>query len=228
MSKKRNKQYFKEKAIIRLKMEDYEIRDAIRNQGLVELEEPIHDGYNAEWVLRKDYARRDDAAVYQEALDACKGKVWSRTPEFRYKNSKTKKWEQYYPALHKINKEKYEALSPSAKKFFFECSDKKKYWKYGYTDKEYRCTLSYELVVLITKSYITHRKEHDNVLYQMDAENEKMLRIVTNGNPYPGSYHNKYWRRHENKKEKLKAEREVINVVKEYKHITKKKDLLDL
>jgi hypothetical protein len=226
--KKRNKYYYKEKAVIRLKKEGNEITDAIRNQSLIELEEPIHHGYHAEWILRADIARREDAHVYQEALDACKGKIWSKNPEFRFKNHKTKRWEISYPELKRINKAIYDALSASAKKFFFETHDSTKYWRYGYKDKEYRCTLSYELVVLKSKSYITHRREHDNILYQMDADNDKMLRVVTNGVPYPGSYYNKFYRKHENKKEKLKAEREIVEVVKTYKGITDKKELLDL
>lgn len=227
--KKRNKYFFKEKEIYRLKAKDAELNDAIRNQGWIELEKPVHNGYYAEWVLREDISRRDDVAVFQEALDACKEKIWSRNPEFKYKNRKTKKWEVAKPKLKTIHKEQYEKLSLSARKLFVESTKTAKYWRYGYTDKEYRCTLSYELVVYITKAYITHRREHDNVLYQMDAENEKMLYQAANGHPWTGgSSYPKWWRKHELKKEKLKEERKVIDVVKGYKGIKSKKDLLDL
>lgn len=229
--KKRNDKFFKEKKLIALRMKDAEISAAIRNQSLVELDEPIHHGYNAEWVLRDDILKRDDAHVFQEALDACKGKIWNRNPEFKFKNTKTKRWEKVNPKLHKLNKVKYEALSPSAKKFFYETTKSTKYWRIGYNDKEYCCTLSYELVVKITKNYITHRREHDNVLYQMDAENEKMMYAVAgNNNPWGGNgYGNpKWYRKFENTKEKLKAARELVEVKKIYPNITKKKDLLDL
>lgn len=226
--KKRNKYFFKEKEINRLKTKSSEINQAMRNQNLIELDEPIHNGYNAEWTLRADISRRDDAHVYQEALDACKGTVWSKRPDFRYKDYKTKRWMIRNPELKKLNKEKYEALSPSAKKFFFETTKTTKYWRYGYSDKEYHCTLSYELVVKISKHYITHRREHDSTLYKMDSEIDYMLNIVSNGNPYPGSTYSKFWRKHENKKEKLKAERRIVDVKKTYPNITKKKDLLDL
>jgi hypothetical protein len=231
--KKRNKYWIKEKQLIALKMKDREIHEAIGNQGWIELDKPQHDGYFAEWVLRDDIKRREDAQFFQEALDACKERIWSRTPEFRIKNRKTKKWEHVNPKLIDINKEKYESLSASAKKFFFESTDKihRRRWRIGFSDKWYSCTLSYELVVHVSKSFITHRREHNNILYQMDAENEKMMYQIagSNNNPWGWSDSSYRWSlRHENKKEKLKAERKLVETVKAYKGITKKRDLLDL
>lgn len=226
--KKRNKYFFKEKKIIRLQMEGREIMEAFYNQCWIELDEPIHNGYYAEWVLRDDIKRRDDAAVFQEALDICKEKIWSRTPEFRYKNRKTKKWEKINPTLRPINKEKYETLSPSAKKLFIEDTSPKRYWRYGYTDKSYRCTLSYELVVLITKAYITHRREHNEILYQMDAENDRMLYRAAEGHPWRNGGEPRWWRKHEYKKTKLAAEREIVKVKKVYRGVETKNDLLDI
>lgn len=218
--KKRNKQFWKEKKLIRLRMKDREISEAIRNQGWIELEEPIHNGYYAEWVLRDDILRRDDAAAYQEALDACKDKIWGRTPDFKFKNKKTKRWEQINPKLKDIKKEVYEKLSPTAKKLFVENTGKeRRYWRYGFSDKWYTCTLSYELVVKVTKAFITHRREHDGVLYQMDAENERMMyQVAGNNNPW-GSTDRSYraYLRYENKKEKLKADRELRDTVKRFK-----------
>lgn len=229
--KKRNKQFWKEKQLIRLRIKNYEIGKSIRNQSYVELEQPIHNGYIAEWVLRDDILKRDDAIYFQEALDACKQSVWGRTPDFKYKSKKTKQWVIVNPKTYSIKKEKFELLSPKAQKHFVEDTVKdKKNWRYGYCDKWYRCTLSYELVVKITKHYITHRKEHDNILYQMDAENEKhMYRIAGDDNPWgSNSYKNWFWRKHENTKEKLKSKRDIIEVSKAYLNITSKKDLLDL
>lgn len=222
MSRKmRNKHFWKEKKLIRLRMKDVEINKAIRNQGWVELEEPIHNGYYAEWVLREDILRRDDAAAYQEALDACKEKIWGRTPEFKFKNKKTKRWEQVNPKLKDIKKEVYEKLSPTAKKLFVENTGKeRRYWRYGFSDKWYTCTLSYELVVKVTKAFITHRREHDGILYQMDAENERMMYQVA-GNDKPWGSRNyrtdKFYNRVQNKKETLKADREIRETVKIFK-----------
>jgi len=215
--KKRNKYFFKEKEIIRLKMNADQIRNSIRNQGWIELEEPVHHGYNAEWTLRDDILRRDDSAAYKEALNASNDRIWSKNPDFKYKNRKTKRWEIIKPKLKKINKASYDNLSPTAKKFFYEDTSKeRKYWRYGYTDKSYICTLSYELVMKITKSFITHRKEHDGILYQMDAENDKMLYQAADGHPWSRSLYPKWHRKHENKKIKLKEEKELLESVKGY------------
>ncbi len=227
--KKRNKHYWKEKQLIRLKLEDAKNHEAIYNQGLIELDEPIPHGYNAEWVLRSDISRRDDAHVYQEALDACKGMIWSKTKDFKYKNWKTKKWFVKKPDLKKINKAKYDALSVSAQKFFYEDTSSKR--NYFHKDTYYGCNLSFELVVKITKSYITHRREHDGLLYQKEAEIKEAMYRVSNGHPWGGYGDNKWYRRHESKKIKLAEERRIVEVEKAYKNIGDWKDkneLLDI
>jgi len=211
--KKRNKYFLKEKAIIRLKMEDRKINEAVRNQGWVELEKPVHHGYYSEWVLRDDISRREDADVYQEALDACSKRIWSKTEEFKTKDYKTKKWVYHKPILKTLNKSEYEKLSESAKKHFVEDMTPKN-WRYGYNDKQYRCTLSYELVILKSKAYITHRMEHNGDLKRREAEIEKELNTLTDGHPW-GSYGDgKFWRKHEFKRLKLVAERELKNEIK--------------
>jgi hypothetical protein len=229
--KKRNKQFIQEKLLNKLKRKDEEINNDIRNQGWVELEKPIHHGFYIEYILRDDILRRDDAAAYQEALNVCMEKSWCKDDKFKHKDYKTKKWYDILPKLHNISKEKYEQLSPSAKKFFVEDTNKeRKYWRYGFSNKWYVCTLSYELVKFISKAYITHRREHDSVLYQMEAENEKLMyQVAGNDNPWGSNRgYGKWWRKHENKKEKLSSERELVEVKKSYQGIKSKKDLLDL
>jgi hypothetical protein len=208
-----NKYFLREKKIINLKLKDREISDAICNQGYIELEKPIPHGYDAEWVLREDILRREDAWAYQEALDACKASIWSKDKSFKAKNDKTKKWYVRKPDLKAINKETYEKLSPTAKKFFVEDSlYEKRYWRYGFNDKYYRCTLSYELVVKITQSFITHRREHDNILYQMESEIESHMLRLANGvtTRIWGSYRGlKYWKKEQYQKQKTNAKKEI-------------------
>lgn len=210
-NKHHNKYFLREKQIIRLKKQDREITEAIRNQGYIELEKPIPHGYDAEWVLREDILRREDAWAYQEALDVCKASIWSKDKSFKARDYKTKKWYVRQPELKAINKETYEKLSPTAKKFFVEdITTERRYWRYGFSDKYYRCTLSYELVVKISQSYITHRREHDNVLYRMDAEIEDQLYRVADGHPWGGyGGYGKFWHRQELKKEKTLAKKEI-------------------
>jgi hypothetical protein len=229
--KKRNTKFFKAKDVLKYKRIDNELHMAIINQGYIELDKPIHDGYYAEFLLRNDILNRKDSDAIQEALDICKERVWSKNIDFKYQDNKSKKWLILKPKLNSINKEKYETLSLSAKKYFYEDTyNVYKHWKYGFSDKFYRCTLSYELIISITKAYITHRREHNNVLYKMDAENEKMLYIASNYNPW-GSYKYKY-SKFENKKENkhlaLKAKREIMDIKKTYKSSNDRDKLIDL
>ena len=211
-----NKYFLREKQIIKLKLKDREISDAIRNQGYIELEKPIPHGFEAEWVLRDDILRREDSAAYLEALNVCKSNVWCKDKSFKFRDYKTKKWYVKQPNLKKINKETYENLSPTAKKFFVEdTSNDKKYWRHGFSDKYYFCTLSYELVVEITQSYITHRREHDSVLYQMNAENEDQLYRIADGHPWGGYSEGKFWHKMELKKEKTIAKKELRQQLRE-------------
>lgn len=208
--KKRNKYFLRAKELVRLKIEENKLREAKNNQGYIELEKPIPDGYVAEWKLREDITRRKDAHVYQEALDVCNRKVYSKKKDFKFKDWKTKKWYIRYPEMTPINKETYESLSASAKKMFYEDRSYSRYWRQGFSDVKYKCILTYELVMDIKVSYLTHRREHDSLLYKMHAENKKMQFIVSNGNPYGGNnYNSKFWRKWEFGKQKTIAMKEL-------------------
>jgi hypothetical protein len=228
--KKRNAKFFKAKDILRYKRIDSDITNAIINQGYIELNKPIHNGYNAEWVLRDDILNRDDANSIQEALDVCKESIWSKNIDFKYRDYKTKKWVVRLPILRPINKEKYDSLNTSSKKYFYEDTyGVYRHWKYGFSDKFYKCTLTYELTIKITKAYITHRREHNNILYKMDAENEKMLYIASNYNPW-GGYKYKYSKfenKIKNKRLALKAKRDITEIKKIYKSSDDKKELIN-
>ena len=103
-----------------------------------------------------------------------------------------------------------------------------KNWRYGYSDKWYKCTLSYELVVKITKHFITHKKEHDNILYQMEAETEKMMYNIS-ATPWGGNHRSSKWyNQYLNRKEKLAEERKIVDIEKAYKGVKNKSDLLDI
>ncbi len=224
--KKRNKHFWKEKQLIRLRMLEGENYDAQKNEGLVKLDEPIHHGYNSTWVLRNDIAKREDAHVFQEALDACNSVLWSKNKDFRYKSRKTKTWHIIKPKLKHLKKAEYEKLSPSAKKFFHEDTTHKK--NYFHRETAYKCVLSFELVTKITKSFITHRRIIDNVLLQERAEIQKAMYNISQ-NPW-GSSNNypKWYRKHELKKGKLAEERKIVDVEKVYKSGGNKNDLLDI
>lgn len=217
-TKKRNKYFLREKQLIRLKKEDRKLWEAKRNENLIELEHPIHHGYYAEYVLRDDILRRADADVYQEALNICNDKIWCKNNNFLTRNWRTRKMVKVEPHLHTINKAKYETLSPSAKKLFVETLPPKRLWGISINDKFYACTLTYQLVIKVTKAFITHRRERDGELYSMIDETEKMMYRLT---PYPWGryrdYSGKFWKKIQNKREKLHAQRDLGEKLKVYK-----------
>ena len=223
--KKRNSKFLKTKKVIRLKIADRENDDAIHNQGYIKLDKPIHNGYNAEYTLRKDILNRIDADVYQEALDACKTTLWCKNEDFKFRDWKTKKMVHQNPSLKKLNKSDYEKLSIQARRFFFEVEMvNTKYWRYGYSDKFFLCTLSYELVVVKSKAYVTHRREHNSILYQRRAELEKAIDLLTDGHPW-GGYRDSYYA-FEDRSKKLALRRELVEINKIYKGIDSINDVL--
>ncbi len=214
--RRRNKHFLKEKEIQRLKNEGSLIHDAIHSQGWVKLDKPYHQGYNAKWVLRKDIARREDAEDFQRALDISNKTVWSRNKDFRYKNHKTKKVEILLPGLKPISKKQYESLPPQVRKFFRRDLSSIQNWRYGFRDITYICILTYELVVLKTKTYVTHRREHDEVLYQREAEIEKRLYDLTDDHPWGNYGDGKFWRRRALRMKKTIAKHELREEINDY------------
>jgi hypothetical protein len=213
IQKHSNKYFLKAKKIRKLKKEQEKITKAIRNQAYIPLDKPIHHGYNAEYVLRDDYSRRKDADAYNEALSVCMISVWSRKIDFMYKCPKTKRLRKRLPILDKINLEKYENLSTNAKKLFVEYTGPKhKYWRYGFGDKLYSCTLTYEIVVKISNAYITHRREHDSILYQEESELESQLYQTTPA-PWGGYSMPKFWRKHSYKQTKNVMDKEMRDII---------------
>ena len=180
----RNDKTAKEKEVYALKRKLDSINTLKRNPEYIELEKPIHDGYIAYYKLRDDVLSRKDGQAYIEALQVCNANLWCDNKDFKY--FEKKKWVKKNPTLRKINKAMYDALSPTAKKFFYETTIKDKYWRDGFRDIHYECSLSYELVRVVKKDYITHRKVLDPKLQSEYAEIEARLYSLTNGHPWGG------------------------------------------
>lgn len=187
----RNDKFDKEKQVKALMRRMDAIRRLKHSPEYVELEKPIHDGYIATYKLRDDILNRKDAEAYTSALNACNGTLWCDNKTFRYLEKK--KWVEKYPTLRKINKATYDALPIESKRFFYETTIKDKYWREGFRDTQYDCSLSYELVRVIKKDYITHRAVLDpNVQSELD-EIEARLYTLTDGHPWGGyGPYNKY------------------------------------
>ena len=207
----RNKQFKEQKEILRLKREWNEIWQAQRNQGWIELEKPIPNGWDAKYVLRDDISRSPYAEELQEVLDACMVPVWSRRKDFKFKEYKSKKWSFKSPGLRKIDSKEYDKLSEKAKKYFYLDYNSNSFWKryVPFVD-------SWKLKVEITQSYKTHYREHDEILYQMEAEVEAKLWGKYRFKAWSGYRGMGEWYSYQNKKEKGISNRKLVNFKKAY------------
>lgn len=209
--KKRNKYFEKEKALIRVKKELHENWQNQRNQAWVELEKPIPHGYNGEWVLREDIAKSPDGEILQWIIDNLGVEVWSKRKDFRVKEWRNNnKWQDIKPHFKRVDESTYEGYPASLQKYFrLDTSDKNHWWR-----PKYKVDIEpWKLVMKKTRSYITHYKEHDEILYQINAELKSQLYRISDV-PYGGYSPPKWWRKTERRKAKgkhRKENREIIN-----------------
>jgi hypothetical protein len=209
---RKNKYYEKEKAIIRVKDELHKNWQDQRNQAWVELDKPIPHGYNGEWVLRDDITRSPEAEVLQWIIDNLGVEVWSKRKDFRVKEwrKNNKKWQDLKPHFRFIDESTYHSYPAVLQKYFrLDTSDKNYWWRPKYkVDIE-----SWKLVLKKSRSYITHYREHDEILHQIEAELDKELYRLT-PKPYDAYSCPKWWRNVERRKAKgkqRKENREIIN-----------------
>lgn len=210
---KRNKYFEREKAIIRIENERNEIWQAIRNQAWIELDVPILNGWYGEWVLRDDISRSTEAETLNYIISRWGSDCWSRRKDFKEKNWRTRGWTDILPHFSSIDEKTYDGLSAKVKRYFvLDTRDEYKAW----WRPTYKVDIDgWKLEVKLTRAYTTHYREHDEVLYQMESENEFEL---YNTNPYP--YHRYrsagWWRKIERKKAKRKQQAEDRDIVKSY------------
>ena len=210
--KKRNKYFEKEKAVQEVKNLIEENWQNQRNQCWIELDKPIPHGYNGEWVLRDDIARSPEAEVLQHIIDKYGKVVWSRNKDFKTRSSRKgkNKWTDLRPGFKSIREDEYEELPRKVKEYFVEDTNYKSIWVKWY--KPY--IDPYKLVMKKSRSYITHYREHDEVLYQEMAELYARLDNLTDYHPYSGYCIPKWYRKSERRKAKTKhraENREIIN-----------------
>ncbi len=157
------------KRLLALRERESELDAAIRNLGYVELEKPVHHGYNAFLTLREDVAKREDrvAGLYQYFIDNFAIETWSRTKEFYIKNKKGKVWDKR-PYLRRVTQKEYDGYLPWVQEHLHKRTE----FVWG---QEYSYYVPYipqhYLVTKIKNSYITHRKV-------VDGELERELRFV--------------------------------------------------
>lgn len=164
---RKNKNY---KRYLALLEKESEIEKAIKNLGYVELDKPIHKGYDAYLVLRDDIARRDDAWVFQYMIDNFSTHPWSNSRVFY---TPKKPWNDNRPKLNKISEEAYKRIPPQVSKYFYYDYREDKYL-WNNTVKRYYstvCVPEHFFVVKIKKSYLTHKRV-------IDGELESQLQFI--------------------------------------------------
>jgi hypothetical protein len=156
------------KRLLALREREDELDKAIKNLGYVELEKPVHHGYNAYLTLREDVAKREDrvAGLYQYFIDNFASVPWSRLPEFYTKNKRGKIHDNR-PKLRRLTQKEYDGYLPWIQEHFHKRT------KYNWGN-EYIYYVpyipDYYLVMKIKNSYITHRKVIDG-----DLESERIF-----------------------------------------------------
>lgn len=209
---KRNKKAEERKDILRIQREWDDVHQAIWNQGWVELDEPYQRGWDAHYEVRDDLARSKFAYELQEILDLCGRSVWSRRKDFKRKDYVTNKWVVDKPYFRDITELEYMRLSPSAQKYFHRYED----WRY-FHHRAYTCVIEpWKFVVVKTKHIVTHYREHDELLYQREAELRDLLYVKYYGKVWPGYKSLREWNRYQDKKEKGISKRMLRNTVVAY------------
>jgi hypothetical protein len=171
---KRGEKTEKLKEFLRLEKELRANWEAQRNLGYKPLEKPIPDGYRAQWVLREDVARREDADRFQYILDNFGKSVWCKRKDFKVWDYQIKKLVDVKPYFREITPKEYESLSIWAKKFFTEGQKYSRWGNYMYS-YYYVNIPSHYLVPQVRRDYKTHYKVIDEILQQEEAELEARL-----------------------------------------------------
>jgi len=155
------------KRLLALRKKESELDAAIKNLGYIELEKPVHHGFNAYLTLREDVAKREDSVswLYQYFIDNFASEPWSRTREF-YKKNKKGKIDDNRPKFRRLTQKEYDGFLPWVQEHLhrrIEFNWGQEYIYYvPYVPQHY-------LVMKIKKSYITHRKVIDGELESQKA-----------------------------------------------------------
>ncbi len=150
---------------------------AKRNQALIPLDKPIRYGWYRHFVLRHDIARRKDAAVFQEILDACGSSEWGRTKQEIDDHLERTSWCSDYwqwPGFRRIGKRAYRRLSVQAKKYFVQYELRWNPWQ-GSVRKYYCHVPAHFFVPVYCKAYVTHLQSVDSELDSKIARLENQL-----------------------------------------------------
>lgn len=145
------------------------------NLAKIPLDKPIRYGWYRQLVLRGDIARRKDASVFQEILNACGSSEWGRTKKEIEEQWERNVWRRDYwqwPGFRRIGKRAYRRLSVRAKKYFVQYELRWNPWQ-GSVKKYYCHVPEYFFVPTYSKAYVTH-------LQAVDSELESQIAFLNN------------------------------------------------
>jgi hypothetical protein len=219
---RRNKYFELDKEYRALAKKYDELWEAKRNLGWIELDKPKPSGWIATLVPRADVARRKDADVFIEICERFCQSVTSRRKDFKYRCWKDRKWKHSTPHIRRIREREYEKLSPALQKQFTKSLFPKTHW--DLINPEYYCIIpSFYFVVKISRNYITHVREFDEVIErELSWVSDK--RADAKFNPVRGySWFKwnapKHYRKMLNKKRRLQHKREVKAIVDDERYV---------
>ena len=196
----------RDKIVRGLTKERKRLFEATWNLGFVPLEKPLKHGWFKHLALRDDVARRKDAHVLQEVIEASGLEAWGRDKEHADKiwNRENRKGLSIqFPGIQKLNQKEYNKLSVQAKKWY-EGFDW--YWcPVGGHQKRYYCRVPrYFFKLAYTRAYVTKLQAVDPELEQRIDEVEAKMRTPELYHLTYNRYRYKVFRYHKKVRRKVK------------------------
>lgn len=155
----KSKNYKKYRTVLE---EWYGVRDLKRNQAWIELDQPIRHGWWVEYDVREDYKQRIDADVFEYINKLIHQRSWCANA------NRIERWGkrlyEVFPHRRMISESEYLKLPLSVRKYFRRSTLR------PWIGASYYCILTFQFVIKMTPSYITHRQEHDELIAQRYAE----------------------------------------------------------
>ncbi|MDW3191533.1 MAG: hypothetical protein R8G66_04190 [Cytophagales bacterium] len=151
------------------------------------MDKPIRHGWYREYVLRDDIARRKDAHVFLEILDACGSSEWGLTKREIEEQWERVTWSKDYwqwPGFRRIGKRAYRRLSVRAKKYFGHYEVRWNPWQGSV--RRYHCHVpEYYFIPKYTKAYVTHLQSVDS---EIDSKISRLENQLLSDELYPYSW----------------------------------------
>jgi len=210
----RNKKEKRKKDILRLKREWDDIHESIWNQNWVPLDKPIQKGWNITYEVREDIARSKAGRGISHAIDLSYKTAWSDREDGMVWCSCERKYKEVQIERYSINEYVYNNLPSYVKKYYHEEAYVSTWHGVWYSPIWLE---RWKLTRVITPNVLTHYQEHDELLYQMEAElQDELYSNKYRGEVWPGYSGQKFYNRHERKKNDRADKRKIKRTIVDY------------